>query len=734
MAGHKRGRHPLPLDHVVVGGGGVHHDAAAANYNDPYHGTFEKRRVLMRSSLSSSGFGDSFREMQRHLQGVDDTAANGRSLHHNFVASPQRSIATKSGKPLTTVVLITKRIVFRLAGDAAKFPTFLLGALLRSANFISASETPGVGAMPLAWRHDASFQLTRKWSLDRIFNDMKLVCVPALIVLGELLLVMLKCQIIQGTIELQRLEMLVEPFWLQETETDASPWQPIAKQNAAMISSDRDSCAQDGTMQEERARGKDFRTKVQALVLCEIFEEMEVLDNGYIEIAEVRLLSKCLPPNLMAHFAMPRLLDPLHVRERLTPEETAALSELLAKQQYIVFGAILTSLVHSDILDEALAEFDRRGCGEINFEGFWDLSESALRVSRKVFSSIHDEPRASGFCIRHGHIEIYAIDGICTQCAAEFCEVDAPQSPAAVATSPLTTLATKERDRGPSKSEIGQKAEAVEEEASEAPVLAKRKLDVLSCQGTSLVDASASLSQAGTTAPLDDCSVVTMALLAARQDSLGDGPLNNMLEKLEAAEWHILHRQESIGRASLHEPILSARKNSNSNSTRRTSATSNVSSMLVKSNTIAELTEFVNDAERRKRDGSVSGIRNHPKEKPQDNSTKDKKPKSKKVKKQTIKKSKIHMRKDKSAPELTTASSVSLSAMLREELRIATRERAAKAKDHGLSSTTKLRSHSLIDKVARVEDKRKKVMHDPNCFAESSGSDEIRGDMCIYCF
>jgi hypothetical protein len=197
--------------------------------------------------------------------------------------------------------------------------------------------------------------------------------------------------------------------------------------------------------------------------------------------------------------------------------------------------------------------------------------------------------------------------------------------------------------------------------------------------------------------------------LAARQDSLGDGPLNNMLEKLEAAEWHILHRQGSINRASLHESLLSARKTSNS--ARRSSAASNASSTLVKSNTIAELTEFVNDAERRKRDGSANGSRNRPKEQAQDHTnTNDTKPKRKKVKKATLKKSKIHLRKDKSAPELTTASSISLSAMLREELRIATRERAAKAKVRGLSSTTKLRSHSLVDKVAHVEDKRKKVI------------------------
>lgn len=80
---------------------------------------------------------------------------------------------------------------------------------------------------------------------------------------------------------------------------------------------------------------------------------------------------KCLPHNLMTHFAMPPLLDPLSVREKLTAPELTALSELLDAQQYVVFGAILTSLVQSDVLGEALAEFDRLGCGEINFEGTW---------------------------------------------------------------------------------------------------------------------------------------------------------------------------------------------------------------------------------------------------------------------------------------------------------------------------------------------------------------------------
>lgn len=80
-------------------------------------------------------------------------------------------------------------------------------------------------------------------------------------------------------------------------------------------------------------------------------------------------MTQCLPQDLMTQFTIPKVLDPLDIRENLSVAELSSLSEVLDRQQYVTFGAILTSLVQSQVLGEVLAEFDRIGCGEINFEG-----------------------------------------------------------------------------------------------------------------------------------------------------------------------------------------------------------------------------------------------------------------------------------------------------------------------------------------------------------------------------
>lgn len=210
-----------------------------------------------------------------------------------------------------------------------------------------------------------------------------------------------------------------------------------------------------------------------------------------------------------------------------------------------------------------------------------------------------------------------------------------------------------------------------------------------------------------------------MGLLSPdRQGSMGEGSLNQMLEKLEAAEWHIVHRQQSIGHASLTELIQQTGRRNSGFSSRKSSvtaaSTAEVSSTpggagpsLVSNNTISELTEFVNDAERRKREGSqqiqdLSNIGNV--RVVNTKVTERKKPQRLGVKRKKAQRAKRELTPHPDGKTLTSSSSTSLSALLRKELRVATRERAAEVKRQASSS-----SHTLIDRVASAEEKRKKV-------------------------
>lgn len=340
------------------------------------------------------------------------------------------------------------------------------------------------------------------------------------------------------------------------------------------------------------------------------------------------------------------------------------------------------------------------------------------------------EPTANGFCIRHGHTEIYAIDGICTQCATEVSTTPYTDLTAMVGNSLLRlpsilSLSLQYREHevpsrakdaanlqlnSPAINEIGAAETSAppkiiegtaEEEGEAAPVVPlsplKRKLGVSAREGES------PLAESNQPASFPSFAIGgAEAPPFPRQHFMGEGLLDQMLEKLEAAERHILHRQESISRASLQDLLLfpsprkssiSARRSSGMSS-RRSSGMSTSHPPLVKSNTITELTELVNDAERRKREGSKQiQTTNNLQEKGRTSAAKKNKNKKK------------SMKKESSAPQLTSASSTSLSAMLREELRIATRARAADAKRQASSS----HSQGLVDKVARVEDKRKKV-------------------------
>lgn len=293
-----------------------------------------RSRSTRRSSVTSAR--DSLLQFQRDFgKGQHQTASDGNLIPSTSTIpglASRRPVL--SGKPLTIAITAARRIIFRIAGEVTVFPTFLMGTLLRSANFVLPKEGAGTGAVSLAWSSAASFQFTRKFSVDWVFNDMKIVSVPALVVLGELLFVLLKSQVIPANVELRGLEALVEPFWLYQSDwkllskkAPHSPeqrtiWNRVIRrcesagfhstfsraraplENETELQIEEHGLDDDlgfGKLQSiaEKALGScsaepaiGYRIKVQALVLCEIFEEMEVQDNGYIDIAEVRSLSK----------------------------------------------------------------------------------------------------------------------------------------------------------------------------------------------------------------------------------------------------------------------------------------------------------------------------------------------------------------------------------------------------------------------------------------------------------
>lgn len=299
---------------------------------------FQREFGAQRAALSASGMPVVPRGFADASQAPEESSDRPASHHRPLL----------SGRPLTIAVTAARRIVFRLVGDASVFPTLLLGVLLRSANFV-VPKADGSSALnaALTWRCSATFAFSRKYSLDRIFSNLKIVSVPALVVLGELLLVMLKCHVIPASIDMRRLEAVVEPYWLQQRQpsqgtspvsgetyaavpkkaTGVSPEQRMmwnrairrceaAGFHSAFFRSRRRS---DGTLSRAgdvavsaaltplspsadplhaqlpprvAVDENDVRVKLHALVLCEIFEEMEVLDNEYIEIAEIRSLAK----------------------------------------------------------------------------------------------------------------------------------------------------------------------------------------------------------------------------------------------------------------------------------------------------------------------------------------------------------------------------------------------------------------------------------------------------------
>lgn len=102
----------------------------------------------------------------------------------------------------------------------------------------------------------------------------------------------------------------------------------------------------------------------------------------------------------------------------------------------------------------------------------------------------------------------------------------------------------------------------------------------------------------------DESQELDVSVVIDPSANLQEGSLGVLMEKLEAAEWHIMHRQESIDRNSLKETIM-MRRSSLEKKLALSSASTFRSQAPAKQNTFAELAEFVEEAEQRKRDRMV---------------------------------------------------------------------------------------------------------------------------------
>ncbi|EEY55372.1 uncharacterized protein PITG_09313 [Phytophthora infestans T30-4] len=286
--------------------------------------------------------------MRRRARGSDYSS---RSLH---VVTALMTWTT-----LSQACLAAKRLVFRITEDRATsgFPTVLLAAILRHASFVTPASH---------WKSAASLHFTRRYSVDRLLAEVRPATLPMLALLGELLFVLMEERELPATIDANVLASLIEPFWqhdsgwlpIPRTQSSCPPerrviWnRAIRRWEVATGSITKDGAPVLAIQPHEdvihhygdtlRAEIGDFRIKILALVVCELFERMESLDDGYIEIAELRSLAKCL----QGQEDLGLELDP-HVGtlERLTQQDVAVLAELVDHQRRLALQTLLHSLM-----------------------------------------------------------------------------------------------------------------------------------------------------------------------------------------------------------------------------------------------------------------------------------------------------------------------------------------------------------------------------------------------------
>ncbi|ETL87789.1 hypothetical protein L917_13080 [Phytophthora nicotianae] len=356
---------------------------------------------------------------------------------------------------LSQACLAAKRLVFRITDDTAttNFPTILLATILRQASI----------TVPSSWKSSASFHFTRRYSVDRLLAEVRPGTLPMLSLLGELLLVLIDERELPDSIDAGALESLLEPFWQHD-----SGWRPIPRTQSGCLPERRVvwnrairrwEAATGNTSIEPAAQSDgsivqylgdtlaleigDFRTKLLALVVCELFEQMESLDDGYVEIAELRSLAKCFPKQ--ESLTMEELDAEIGTRERLTQENIIVLAKLVHQQRRLSLRTLLHSLMGSAVMVEALTRFDRVGSSEMSLEKFRELVFEALLSQRKVYRAFQEEPKnpQDGFCLRHGFTEIYVTDSVCVLCAVEYQAEKSPSKPETSPGSPQPILTDK---------------------------------------------------------------------------------------------------------------------------------------------------------------------------------------------------------------------------------------------------------------------------------------------------
>ncbi|DBA00168.1 TPA: hypothetical protein N0F65_007793 [Lagenidium giganteum] len=500
---------------------------------------------------------------------VSDSSSNPRA---EKAESPKAR--SSAGKNLVGPLLVVKRVIFRVAGDVDDFPTLLLAHLLRYSNFLSLED----GFSP-SWAQPAVMRLTRKYSCDRLFVDIRSLSVPALVVLGELLFVLLSNNLIDQSVQMNDLEDSISPYWLQDKADEwitvprnyeclpieRTVWNrairrcqvarlcPAIRPNPSLYPKQNNN-DDDGSDQgrDNAHRKNSFRVKMHSFLICDIFEALETMDIGYVDIAELRSLCKVLPSmDQLRVFRMPDNLNPIKIRESLHRDELHSLLTILETTHALSFEKAIHTLLESEVMRDALLQFDKIGCGEnftsCRFLEFLQLAESAVDAQRIFFNS-DEEPTEHGFCLRHGKAELYLIDNICVQCSMEFRDqeqITDHNTPGILRAEQVNT------GRGKNKASdvTSQNIKEDEEQREVADAVQGEKTGI------------------GVRGPLSDFDVQS-----EDGEILEDGVLRSILEKLEAAEWHIVHREGTVGRASLQATINERKSSigkSNRNSPRR---------------------------------------------------------------------------------------------------------------------------------------------------------------------
>lgn len=282
----------------------------------------ERGSVKRGAGPDSQRFTPDHRESSKDLEVLKARHGSSRRLSldlgdHNVrlsltnSSSPSGNAVGNTTKTLASVAMVIKRLVFRFASDITSIPTALLGQLLRHASFVSTEEE---SIIRRPWKRGAEFQLSRKYTVDYLLAGTKPMLVPPLILAAELILVLLKDRLLPETLELSDLEVLLSPFWLQNgPELVAIPKTSTHDQQLRIMwnrSLRRCQIAsfhrafeyphdpeliipeQEMNISTGAAYETTYRTKVLALLLSELFEEMESTDNGRIDIAELRSLAK----------------------------------------------------------------------------------------------------------------------------------------------------------------------------------------------------------------------------------------------------------------------------------------------------------------------------------------------------------------------------------------------------------------------------------------------------------